>query len=48
MILFPPDEMAKMWEILKKYDFVSTHGAFLSFNVYTTDGEERMLESMKM
>jgi len=44
MIPLPQDEMAKMWEGLKKYDIVSTHGAFLGFDVYATDVKERVLE----
>lgn len=43
-----PDEIARMWGILKKYDFESTHGAFVGMDVYGRNVKGEVLESMKI
>ncbi|KAI8964585.1 beta-lactamase-like protein [Daldinia sp. FL1419] len=50
MIPLAPDELQRMWSILKKYDFSSTHGAFLKMDIVKTVPEmrRRVLESMKI
>ncbi|KAI1324620.1 beta-lactamase-like protein [Xylariaceae sp. FL0255] len=51
MIPLPPDVIVAMWDILKKYEFESTHGAFLGMDVIgKTTGEmkHRVLESMQI
>ncbi|KAI1463187.1 beta-lactamase-like protein [Daldinia caldariorum] len=50
MIPLAPDELQRMWSILKKYDFSSTHGAFLEMDIVKTIPEmkRRVLESMQI
>ncbi|KAH8655178.1 metallo-beta-lactamase family protein [Xylariales sp. PMI_506] len=50
MIPLPPDELARMWQVLKKHNFKSTHGAFLNADVFNTEAEmkKRVLESMQI
>ncbi|KAK6949563.1 hypothetical protein Daesc_009646 [Daldinia eschscholtzii] len=50
MIPLAPDELQRMWSILKKYDFSSTHGAFLKMDIVKTVPEmkRRVLESMQI
>lgn len=54
MIPLPPDELARMWSVLKKHDFNSTHGAFLGMDVRDGSGgsrtsvKQRVLESMQI
>ncbi|RFU28375.1 hypothetical protein B7463_g7979, partial [Scytalidium lignicola] len=54
MIPLPPEEIQRMWDILRKYEFQSTHGAFVGTDVSDrTKGaqntvKERVLESMKI
>jgi len=48
MIPLPPDELAKMWSVLKKFEFKSTHGAFVGTDVVAKDVKARVLESMKI
>ena len=45
-----PDEMLRMWGILKKYKFKSSHGAFLNSEVVRTEEEMRgrVLDSMQI
>ncbi|KAI1105792.1 beta-lactamase-like protein [Jackrogersella minutella] len=49
MIPLPPSELERMWGILKKYDFSSTHGAFYTMDIVKTVSEmkRRVLESMQ-
>ncbi|KAL7620185.1 hypothetical protein AAE478_009178 [Parahypoxylon ruwenzoriense] len=50
MIPLSPDELLRMWGILKKYDFKSTHGAFAKWDIIKTVPEmkRRVLESMQI
>lgn len=57
MIPLPPDDIAAMWEVLHKYTFRSTHGAFMGQDIDDEDAEgkegqgevrRRVLESMKI
>ncbi|KAI1850909.1 hypothetical protein JX266_003574 [Neoarthrinium moseri] len=51
MIPLPPAEMERMWAILNKYSFVSSHGAFVKTDIFGKDGSEvkrRVLESMQI
>ncbi|KAI2622436.1 beta-lactamase-like protein [Hypoxylon sp. NC1633] len=50
MIPLAPDELDRMWRILKKHDFSSTHGAFLNADIVKTVPEmkRRVLESMQI
>ncbi|KAI0845661.1 beta-lactamase-like protein [Daldinia vernicosa] len=50
MIPLAPDELQRMWSILKKYNFSSTHGAFLKMDIVKTVPEmkRRVLESMQI
>ncbi|KAJ9151815.1 Metallo-beta-lactamase family protein [Pleurostoma richardsiae] len=43
-----PEEIARMWGILKKYDFKSTHGAFLGQDIEAVDVKKRVLDSMQI
>ena len=43
-----PEEVARMWSILKEYQFTSTHGAFPSTDIFAEDVKGRVLESMKI
>ncbi|KAI1414109.1 beta-lactamase-like protein [Hypoxylon sp. FL1857] len=50
MIPLAPDELQRMWSILKKYDFSSSHGAFIKTDIVKTVPEmkRRVLESMQI
>lgn len=50
MIPLPPSELERMWNILSKFHFQSTHGAFLETDMMKTEAEmkERVLESMQI
>jgi len=48
MIPLPPDELAKMWSVLKDFDFISTHGAFVGAEIESVDVKGRVLESMQI
>ncbi|KAI1137281.1 beta-lactamase-like protein [Hypoxylon sp. FL0543] len=50
MIPLAPDELQRMWSILKKYDFSSTHGAFMKSDIVKNVPEmkRRVLESMQI
>ncbi|KAB5567005.1 metallo-beta-lactamase family protein [Coniochaeta sp. 2T2.1] len=44
-----PEEIAGMWEVLKRYDFKATHGAFVGQDIEDEKGiKRRVLESMKI
>ncbi|ORY68600.1 metallo-beta-lactamase family protein [Pseudomassariella vexata] len=45
-----PDELERMWAIIKKYEFRSTHGAFLKTDIVKTEAEmkQRVLDSMQI
>ncbi|EOO03243.1 putative metallo-beta-lactamase family protein [Phaeoacremonium minimum UCRPA7] len=42
------DEIARMWSILKDYEFKSTHGAFLTQDIEAADIKKRVLDSMQI
>lgn len=42
------DEMLRMWDILSKYDFKSTHGAFLTTDIEDPAVKQRVLDSMQI
>ncbi|KAI1499046.1 beta-lactamase-like protein [Biscogniauxia marginata] len=50
MIPLAPDELERMWGILRKYKFRSSHGAFLQIDIMRTEPEmkRRVLESMQI
>ncbi|KAI1765061.1 beta-lactamase-like protein [Hypoxylon sp. FL1150] len=50
MVPLPPRIMQEMWDILKKYEFRSTHGAFLNTDIVKTPPEmkRRVLVSMQV
>ena len=48
MIPLPPDEIFKIWEAIKPFDFDTTHGAFNGMDVRDPELKGRMLESMKI
>jgi glyoxylase-like metal-dependent hydrolase (beta-lactamase superfamily II) len=51
MIPLASDEIERMWSVLKKHEFASTHGAFLSTDIIGKDSKEmsrRVLESMQI
>lgn len=43
-----PDEILRMWDILKEYSFTSAHGAFVGQDVEDVHVKDRVLESMKI
>lgn len=42
------DEMARMWEVLRQYDFVETHGGFAGMDIVDEGLKQRVLDSMKI
>ena len=48
MIPLGPDTMLSMWQVLKKADFESTHGAFAGKDVRDKNLKARVLESMQI
>lgn len=50
MIPLPPDELVRMWDILKRHEFRSTHGAFLNTDIVETEArmKRRVLDSMQI
>jgi len=48
MIPLSGEELHRMWSILKKYEFWSTHGAFLGVDIEDEGVKGRVLESMKI
>lgn len=48
MIPLGPDEMLRMWKILRGYEFEATHGAFNGMNIEDRSVKGRMLKSMKI
>lgn len=47
-IPLPPDELLRMWNILKHYSFTAVHDAFEDQDLEAADARERVLESMKI
>lgn len=43
-----PGEITRMWDILKQYDFTSTHGAFVGQEIEDDGLKERVLDSMQI
>lgn len=48
MIPLPPSELHKMWQVIKKLGFESTHAAFVGTEIRDKDLKGRVLESMKI
>ncbi|KAK3694929.1 beta-lactamase-like protein [Podospora appendiculata] len=48
MIPLNPDEIVRMWDVLKHYDFTSTHGAFVGQDIEHQDVKARVLQSMQI
>lgn len=48
MIPLPPNEIANMWRILERYQFRSTHGAFMGQDIEDRELKRRVLESMQI
>ena len=48
MIPLPPDKIFGIWQALKKFDFTTTHGAFLGLDVRDKGVKGRILESAKI
>jgi len=48
MIPLSPDEMLRMWRILKKYNFEATHGAFTPMDIEDGRVKGRVLKSMQI
>ncbi|KXX74478.1 Uncharacterized protein YmaE [Madurella mycetomatis] len=48
MIPLSPDEIARMWGILKNYDMRSAHGLFVGWDIEDERIKERVLESMQI
>lgn len=46
MIPLPPSELHKMWQVLKRLDFESTHAAFVGTEIRDKNLKARVLESM--
>ncbi len=42
------DEVFAMWDVLKHFDFTSTHGAFVGTDIIAPDVKQRVLDSMKI
>ncbi|KAH7148307.1 beta-lactamase-like protein [Dactylonectria macrodidyma] len=40
------EEMARMWDILRKYDFQETHGGFAGMDIVDAGVKQRVLDSM--
>ncbi|KUI70630.1 Uncharacterized protein YmaE [Cytospora mali] len=43
-----PNEISHMWDVLNKYEFTSTHGAFMGQEIEDTQIKTRVLESMQI
>ncbi|KAK5663559.1 hypothetical protein OQA88_3990 [Cercophora sp. LCS_1] len=43
-----PDDISRMWDILKEYTFTSTHGAFVGQDVEDVQVKDRVLDSMRI
>jgi len=48
MIPLPPDEIYRIWQAIRSFDFDTTHGAFEGMDVRDENLKKRMLESMKI
>jgi len=48
MIPLSPDEIVRMWEVLKDYEFERAHGAFVGQEVRGSGVKARVLESMQI
>lgn len=48
MIPLPPADLARMWDVLRRHDFTSTHGAFMGQDIEHVDVKRRVLQSMKI
>ena len=48
MIPLSADEMKRMWDVIKKYEFTSTLGGFMGMDIEDAGVKGRVLESMKI
>ena len=48
MIPLSPDEIMRIWEALRGFEFEVTHGLFVGWDVRKRDVKQRMLDSMKV
>lgn len=48
MIPLAPSVLLDMWRVLRPFEFVQTHGAFLGQDVYDVNVKERIRESMRI
>lgn len=48
MIPLPPDKIHAIWKAIKSFEFSSTHGLFLGWEIRGQDVKGRVLESMKI
>jgi hypothetical protein len=48
MIPLNAEEVVRMWDILKNYDFTSTHGAFVGQDIEDEQIKARVLQSMQI
>lgn len=49
MIPLNPDEITRIWQIVKNYEFRSAHGGFLGADIIDdVDLKSRVLDSMKI
>lgn len=48
MIPLPPADLARMWDVLRRHEFASTHGAFMGQDIEDVGVKGRVLQSMKI
>jgi hypothetical protein len=48
MIPLGPDDLARMWDVLRPHDFRATHGAFRGYDIEHEAVKARVLESMQI
>lgn len=47
MVPLTPDDIQKIWDAIKGYDFTATHGLFVGWDLQASDIKGRVLDSMK-
>ena len=47
-IPLPPDQIRKIWDAVKSWEFTSTYGLMKGLNVHDEDLKKRVLESAKI
>ncbi|KAJ6781099.1 hypothetical protein PWT90_00680 [Aphanocladium album] len=48
MIPLPPDELARMWAVISRYEFAAAHGSFVGKDLEDAHVKARLLESMQL